>query len=120
MGWEDESKYARKTDLEEYTKKNTFNKKITEIEATLEKKITKDDLPDHSIYALKKDIPIINMNDYIKKSEINTIITQNVGYILNALLPHLNHRYCTNELFNKIRRDLNVKLKKLDHRWRDV
>lgn len=77
-------------------------------------------IPDHSIYALKKDIPTINMNEYIKKSEINTIFAQNVGHILNALLPHLNNRYLTNELFNRIRHDLNHKLKKLDHRWRDV
>lgn len=121
MGWEKEENYAKKRDLEEYTKKNTFNKKVTEIESSLETKITKDDLPDHSIYlqqkdlelyakkgdlpkipdhsiyALKKDIPVINMDDYIKKSEINNIFAKNVGH-----------------------NDLNVKLKKLDHRWTNV
>lgn len=65
--WDD---YAKKKDLEDYTKKNTFNKKVEEIEATLSTKITKEDLPDHSIYALKEQIP--DISDLAKKSEIPT------------------------------------------------
>lgn len=75
--------YAKKKDLDEYTKKNIFNKKIEEIEATLETKITKEDIPDHSIYlqqkhlepyALKKDIPEIPDHEiYALKEDIPEI-----------------------------------------------
>lgn len=67
----------------EYVLKNTFNKKVAEIEATLEKKALKEEIPtipDHSIYALKKDLPKPedlsvfakkdDLNQYIKKGEI--------------------------------------------------
>lgn len=63
----DEEKFLTKEDAEkEYTKKNTFSKKVQQIESTLENKITKDDLPDHSIYALKEEIP----KDYLKKEDL--------------------------------------------------
>ena len=68
MGWEKEENYAKKRDLEEYTKKNTFNKKVTEIESSLETKITKDDLPDHSIYLQQKDLEL-----YAKKGDLPKI-----------------------------------------------
>lgn len=139
MAWDKEENYAKKKDLEEYTKKNTFNKKVAEIEDTLETKITKEDLPDHSIYALKKDLPTdylkkdeieslkkeildlkAQLNGFVKKTEVPTILYQNAGNIMTYIEPHTNHRYCTNQLFHKIKNDLNVKLKRWIPGWKNV
>lgn len=53
----------------EYVLKNTFNKKVAEIEATLEKKALKEDLP--TDYLTEKDLP--NMDEYAKKSDLPKI-----------------------------------------------
>lgn len=129
MGWDKEENYAKKRDLEEYTKKNTFNKKVTEIESSLETKITKDDLPDHSIYVRKEEIHAlkeeilklrIELNGFVKKSEVPTVLKAHTGHIMAYIEPHTNHRYCTNQLFNKIKHDLNVKLKRWIPGWQNV
>lgn len=120
MGWEEEENYVKKQHLLDYVKRQE-----------LDNYAKKHEIPDHRIYALKEDISrdyikksdlpkIPNMNDYIKKSELEAVVIQNINMIMRHLEPHTNHRYCTNELFNKIRHDLNHKLKKLDHRWRNV
>lgn len=50
----------------EYVKKKDYDAKVLEIEKSISEKITKDDLPDHSIYALKEEIP----KDYLKKEDL--------------------------------------------------
>lgn len=120
MGWEEEENYVKKQHLLDYVKREE-----------LDNYAKRHEIPDHRIYALKEDISrdyikksdlpkIPNMNDYIKKSELEAVVIQNINMIMRHLEPHTNYRYCTNELFNRIKHDLNVKLKKWIPGWKNV
>lgn len=102
--WDD---YAKKKDLDEYIKKNTFNKKVEEIEATLETKITKQDLPDISDLAKKSEIP----TDYVKKEDLEGLIHKDCvdlsKYATKEEIPNISH-LAEKELLNEylLKKDL--------------
>lgn len=102
--------YLKKEEAkEEYVSKNTFDKKISEIEATLSKKITKEEIP-----------KMPNLTDFIKKSQFDSLVIQKKQYILNQLYGLLNKSYFTLNQFNCFKKEFNKKMKKYTVLWKDI
>ena len=97
---ETERDFLKKQDAkEQYVSKNTFEKKNQEIEATLETKIGKQDLPDHSIYLEKKDL-----DPYALKEDIPEI----PDHAIYALKEEIPTNYLTKEDLPKPFDDSNL------------
>lgn len=94
---EAEKYYAKKIELENFAKKE-------------------------EIHNLKEEILKLKLElaSYVKKSEFPSVLQAHAGNIMAYIEPHTNHRYCTNQLFHKIKHDLNVKLKKWIPKWQNV
>ena len=104
MGWDREENYAKKKDLENYTKKNTFNRKVEEIECTLETKITRDDLPDLTSYVKKDQLPPQqDLSKYALKESLNT----------KAEISEVEKRLCISD-FEKHKTESQIKYAKKD------
>lgn len=109
MAWDKEENYAKKKDLEDYTKKNTFNKKVEEIEATLSTKITKEELNSKAeVSEMEKRLCISDFEKH--KSELDNKLKT---YANKEEIPNISH-LAEKELLKKylLKQDLSEYVKK--------
>lgn len=73
----------------------------------------------HDLNKLKEEILEEVEQKYLKRSEYKPESFDFLS-LWNQFLPHLEHRYLSRDIFYKIKHDLNTKLKKEIHTWKDV